>query len=322
LEEGHGVSRKETSAWLGTLSKEQRQVIRALHEIRPAWNWVVVLYPAVWFFAAVVSQSFPSLPVRLLGYVVIGICIHAMAVLVHEGSHNSIFRSRTLDRWVGFLLGVPVLVSYSAYRTLHGYHHRYTRDADDPDEFLNVTKNRTALSALFYSWLVFGTPIYLIHVAVTAFKRGTPRERWDCGVEYSLLTVIAAFVVFLCVRYDGWGVLLHVWALPMMIAMLFGNVRSWAEHQMTQPGHPLTQTRTVLSNRCVSFLMCNLNYHLEHHLCPGVPWYNLPRLHEMLKDEYRRAGSFVYRSYLRFLWDAVRVGVHGIARESAVHELG
>ena len=69
---------------------------------------------------------------------------------------------------------------------------------------------------------------------------------------------------------------------------MFGNVRSWAEHALTRPGDPLTCTRTVTSNRVVSFLMCNLNYHLEHHLFPGVPWYNLPALHALLADEYRR----------------------------------
>jgi len=313
----HGVSRRETSAWLGTLSREQRQAIRALHDISPAWNLVVVLYPVLWALAAYLMWTFPVWPMRLAGYAVIGISIHAMAVLVHEGSHNSIFRSRFVDRWVGFLLGVPVLVSYSAYRTLHGFHHRYTRDADDPDEFLNVTKNRTALEVLFYSWLIFGTPIYLVHVAKTALERGKRLERIDIIVEYLLLAVICTGVALLCIRLDGWPVLLHCWALPMLVAMVFGNVRSWAEHQMTQPGNPLTQTRTVTSNAVVSFLMCNLNYHLEHHLFPGIPWYNLPKLHAMLQDEYRRAGAFIYRSYLRFLWDAFRVGVHGIARESA-----
>lgn len=88
-------------------------------------------------------------------------------------------------------------------------------------------------------------------------------------------------------------------------------MRSWAEHALTRPGHPLTHTRTVTSNLVVSFLMCNLNYHLEHHLFPGVPWYNLPRVHALLADEYRRAGAFVHRSYLGFLREAARAGVHG-----------
>jgi fatty acid desaturase len=312
----YGVSRQETSTWLGTLPAETRAAIRALHDVRPVWNWVLLMYPAAWALGAAVILAVPTWPVRLLGYLVIGTAIHAMAIFVHEHSHGSVFRNRVLDRWIGFLMGVPVLVSYSAYRTLHAFHHRHTRAELDPDEFLNVTKNRVLLSLLFYSWLVIGTPVYLAHVAWTALTRGTSRERRDVIVEYALMAVIWGGVLWSAARFDGFGILLHCWALPMIVAMAFGNLRSWAEHTMTQPGHPLTQTRTVLSNRLVSFLMCNLNYHLEHHLCPGIPWYNLPKLHAMLRDDYRRAGSFIYRSYLRFLWDAIRIGIHGIARDT------
>ena len=85
---------------------------------------------------------------------------------------------------------------------------------------------------------------------------------------------------------------------------------------MTRPGHPLIQTRTVTSNAFVSFFMCNLNYHLEHHLFPAMPWYHLPRLHRLLQDDYRKAGSVVYRSYVRFIWDAVNTGPYGLALQT------
>jgi fatty acid desaturase len=55
----------------------------------------------------------------------------------------------------------------------------------------------------------------------------------------------------------------------------------------------------------------NLNYHLEHHLFPGVPWYNLPKVHRILLDDYTAAGSSIYRSYTRFLIDAFRAGIYG-----------
>jgi fatty acid desaturase len=48
----------------------------------------------------------------------------------------------------------------------------------------------------------------------------------------------------------------------------------------------MMHTRTVTSNRVVSILMCNLNYHLEHHTFPGIPWYHLPLLHGLLAPEY------------------------------------
>jgi fatty acid desaturase len=104
---------------------------------------------------------------------------------------------------------------------------------------------------------------------------------------------------------------MQVWIIPLLIASFYGNVRGWAEHTLTAPGHPLTITRTVTSNPLFSFLNINLNYHLEHHLFPGVPWYNLPKVHRLLLDDYRAAGASVYRSYARFLYDAFRTGING-----------
>ena len=77
---------------------------------------------------------------------------------------------------------------------------------------------------------------------------------------------------------------------------MFANLRGWAEHMLTTPGHPLLQTRTVTSTKLLSFLNVNLNYHLEHHLFPAVPWYNLPKVHTLLQDEYEQAGAFIYSS--------------------------
>ncbi|MDO8632295.1 MAG: fatty acid desaturase, partial [Phycisphaerales bacterium] len=299
--------------WLAEIPPEKRTALRRLHDINVSNSWIAAFFPVMWAAAAVVVMAFPYFLVRLAGYVVIGTAIHGMAVLTHEASHFSMFRNRRLDRWVGFLMGAPVFVSHTAYRVLHGYHHRYTREEEDPDEFNNVTKNRFLLSLLFYSWLVIGTPVYLIHVVATAMIRGTRRDRLDVLVEYAILIGLFGGTYALARHFGRTDLIVHCWAVPMIVAMVFGNVRSWAEHAMTIPGSPMTCTRTVTSNRIVSLLMCNLNYHLEHHLCPGIPWYNLPKMHALMHEEFRRAGAFVYRSYLRFLWDALRTGVHGIA---------
>jgi len=44
-------------------------------------------------------------------------------------------------------------------------------------------------------------------------------------------------------------------------------------------------TRTVYMNPVFRFLYWNMNYHLEHHLYPTVPYHALPELHEAIKDE-------------------------------------
>lgn len=306
-------SSKFSSNWLANISPQKRAILKELHEIKPVWNWIALFFPVMWGLIGVVVMSFPSWPVRILGYISMGTAIHGMAVLTHEASHYNMFRSRFFDRWLGFLMGAPVFISHTAYRVAHVDHHRYTREQRDPDEFNNVTKHRLLLSIFFYSWLVIGTPVYLFHVAITAMIRGSWRDRFDVLTEYALLVLLFGGVYKLLVYYGRTDLIVHCWALPMITAMVFANVRSWAEHTMTIPGDSYTRTRTVTSNKVVSLLMCNLNYHLEHHLLQSIPWYNMPKMHALLQEEYKKANSFIYKSYWRFLYDAFRTGVHGIA---------
>ena len=42
-------------------------------------------------------------------------------------------------------------------------------------------------------------------------------------------------------------------------------------------------TRTVYINPVFRFLYLNMNYHVEHHIFPTVPYYNLPALHREIK---------------------------------------
>lgn len=44
-------------------------------------------------------------------------------------------------------------------------------------------------------------------------------------------------------------------------------------------------TRTVLMNPVSRFLYHNMNYHVEHHMFPVVPYHALERLHETIKHD-------------------------------------
>jgi len=195
----------------------------------------------------------------------------------------------------------------------HLVHHRHTREPEDPDDLEFRIHDPRLRSIAFYLLGLLGLFVFLVHVPHQALRHGSREERRRVLLEYGALATLYAAVVGLAVRLDGLHHLLHGWLLPGVVTVGFVNVRGWAEHLMTRPGDPLTRSRTVTSNPVVRFFMCNVNYHLEHHLLPAVPWYNLPRMHELMQQPYREAGAFVYDSYLRFLRDALRTGVHGLA---------
>jgi fatty acid desaturase len=290
------------------LPPEVRALIRRLQRVEP-WRNLRRL-------AAFFTLAAGGIPLALggrgglvtaLGVFLIALAMVGLSVLMHEGCHHLLFRSRVASRLVGWLCGAPVLISVSAYRCLHLRHHAFERSARDPDDLERRAGRPATLVLLYYLMLVGGTYLYLPHVAVRGLAAAAWRERCLIVAEYAALLALVG---------TGWwlspGGMLRVWLLPMVVAAQITNLRSLAEHGLTTGGSPFTATRSVVSNRLASFVFCNLNYHLEHHLFPAVPWYNLPALHRLLLPSYREAGASVYRSYAEFLADFLRATRSGL----------
>ena len=290
-----------------SLSTEKKEKIRQLHELTPGYNMVILVFLGVWALAAYLVLQLSGFWPRLPFYFLIGGTLHALAIVVHEASHSNLYRSqkrlgRWANRWLGFLSGVPTLLSVSAYQAVHLPHHRYVRGLDDPDEFENITRRPLWLRIILLIWFGVGAYAYVFHTAFTGLKLANRQTRSRIIQEYLLIALLVGLAVYLAPP----DVLLHVWLIPALITAQFVQVRSLVEHIFTGGDNALTASRTVTSNFLVSFFLINANYHLEHHLYPGVPWYRLRELHSLLLDDFRRAGASIYSSYLLYLWDACK----------------
>ena len=73
---------------------------------------------------------------------------------------------------------------------------------------------------------------------------------------------------------------------------LFAVSQHYGTQSVTTPDYLLT-TRTVVLDKVSSFLYANMNYHIEHHYFPSIPYYNLPKLHQHLR------ATVTYRYYAR-----------------------
>ena len=299
------------SEWYRTLDKDLKSEIRHLHDVTPAWNLAMVLFIALWIATGVAMMKLDNWAVMVVGYIFIGILVHGIGNFMHEGIHGNLFRRPQLDRWIGFVAGAPTLFPVSAYGVNHMLHHKYTRTSQDPDEMHNLSENKGFLATFFYVWFWIGTIIYGFRVPLVTMARGTRQEKINSLTERALI-VLSMVALFTAGYFYGFlMVIVHCWIIPLLIAGILGNVRGWAEHQLTSPDHPLRHTRTVTSSAFYSFFNINLNYHIEHHLFPRIPWYNLPKLHRLLLPEYKKAGASVYSSYFHFVYDAFRIGIHG-----------
>ena len=79
---------------------------------------------------------------------------------------------------------------------------------------------------------------------------------------------------------------------------------------MTDDVHdPLRNTRTTYANWLEKLLFApnNVNYHLEHHLMMGVPSYNLPKMHHLLKDKGFYKNALLEKGYWNIIKQAMKV---------------
>lgn len=289
------------------ISTEKREAIRDLHSLNYIYNLKIPFFFLLWGVSIYLFFQTESLFIHLPLYFLMTCSMVGLSILMHESNHNLLFKNRTLNRWVGFICGLPSLVSASAYRTLHLAHHAHTGTHDDPDNMEEAVPKSMPMVFFFYLFLFVGAYLYLIHLVIKSISLANAKMRRQVILEYFLIALTFTALFWLV----PFSIMLHIWIIPLLIAAQLTNVRGLAEHSLTTHDNVFTETRTVISNPFVSFMMNNLNYHLDHHLFPGVPWYNLPKLHAILKDEYKAAGSSIYPSYSAFLFDFFKVTFAG-----------
>lgn len=236
-------------------------------------------------------------------YLIAAASLHGISLFTHEAVHGVLSPSHSINRMMGIACALPVLQNYSAYKVLHLRHHKFVGQEGDPDHYDNYSTWTWLVFTMHWVRLIIGYPIYIVMIPILGFRQGRRSDRLWIVFELGLLLLLVAAVIASPI---SWTVLLHAWLIPMLIINTFVNIRGMSQHTfLEEPDDPVQGTRSILTNRVTTFFMCNENYHLEHHLFPRVPWYNLSRLHSEIKDQLvERKAPFV-RSYFEFVREFV-----------------
>lgn len=292
---------------------EIRKEAAELRILKPVWNIKLAGFFVVWAATAYMVVTMNTWYVSLIGYPLMGILLHGIGASTHESVHNLLSKNRVINNILGFVSGLPLLLSKEAFKVIHLKHHKYTREKDDPDNVLNVTSNKKLLSVIFYAWMLIGGPIYILTAPFTALKlTKSVKQRLQIIGEYLIIWTMLLVCISVLQDMGKINILFDVWLIPALLGSLLVNIRGISEHSMIKATNALTKSRTVLSNKVISFLYFNGNYHLEHHLLPNVPWYNLPKAHALFKDELYKNGAHITPSYTKVILDSFRLGIHGV----------
>jgi fatty acid desaturase len=242
-------------------------------------------------------------------WLVMGFVINGLVQLAHESWHGNLLPRRWQNTLAGTLLGLVVGIVHGPLRHDHLAHHRYNRTERDPDAY-NVGRRSFWPTALHYAIVVLGLPLSVIYFNVLYplqhYDRPALRRHWLVLLGYVAIHAIA------------WGLLaragltlaaLLVWIVPLLFASPWNGLKSLADHYANDwRGNRYRTATTVRTHPFVTWAWNGLNYHLDHHLFPRVPGYNLPALHAHIRPALAARHAPLYDGYAKVMLAAVLAG--------------
>ncbi len=294
---------------LDLLSKEQLKEIREkkdqINVVSISLNWLQIIAAMALFF------YFPNFLTFLLSIIVIGSRQFALAVLAHDGAHNLLFSNEKINDFASqWFCAFPLFSDNRPYRPYHLAHHRFTESENDPDISLSAPFPITKAS--------FRRKVIRDLTGQTGFRRysialksifSSEADNF-AGKIKKILDKIGGFfitnlVIFsLIAIFSHWSIYFLLWWIPAFTYYsLIVRIRNIAEHSVTPGDTNLNNTRTTKASLLTRYLLVphHVNFHLEHHLFTNCPWYNLPKVHEMLKGEPLRDKMCIEESYFSVL---------------------
>ncbi len=295
------------------LTRDELHELSALSPVRSTFHilaeWTLILA------AVCLCRRFFNPVVYLLTVAFIGARQHALLILMHDGVHYRLFRGRRLNDWTAeIILAWPNLISARAYRKNHFAHHRHLNTGQDPDWARRqgdatwvFPQHRRRLTMLMLRDVSGLGAIYYLKLAVMLLSRDTGVSRGFLATRYGFYAAVVAMFAW----FGALHVLLMYWFVPLFtwLIVIF-RVRSIAEHSAIEGrANAYAQTRSTRASLLNHIFVApkNVNYHIEHHFYPSVPFYRLPELHRVLmsKGDFKESVH-VTRGYLGVLRECVR----------------
>ena len=211
----------------------------------------------------------------------------------HEAGHGTPFKTRWMSDALYQVASFMVLRRPTRWRWSHARHHTDTLvTGRDPEIAIGVPTDLAHTLLQFFA--LKGGPVEYLRVVANALgrldaeeKTFVPEMEWPKMIRESRIWVlIYAAVIGSAVYFQSWLPLFFI-GLPSFVGAWLYTFFGYTQHA----GLPENVTdhrlncRTVYMNPVFRFLYWNMNYHVEHHMFPMVPYHALPRLHEVIKGD-------------------------------------
>ncbi len=227
----------------------------------------------------------------------------------HESGHGTAFKTDWLNNALYEIASFMVMREATVWRWSHNRHHSDTIIVGRDPEIavprpLNLRNFLLAFlgvpSAISYFKTVFIHSTGRLTAAERTFIPDSERGKVIRQARlYALIYAGVAGLALYCrsilpLMFIGLPHFYGAWLMP-----LYGNTQhaGLAENVLD---HRLN-CRTVYMNVLNRYLYWNMNYHVEHHMFPLVPYHALPRLHDLVKADMPKPYSGLWEAWRELL---------------------
>ena len=211
----------------------------------------------------------------------------------HESGHGTAFKTDWMNSVLYEIASFMVLRESTVWRWSHTRHHSDTIIVGrDPEIAVPLPPSLKAFVAAFFNLRVY--PKYFTRILLHSIGRMAAEEKTFipesefprvflrariCVAIYASVIALSIYErSFLPLLLVGLPNLLGAWLMPLYgYTQHAGLAENVLDHRLN--------CRTVYMNPIHRYLYWNMNYHVEHHMYPLVPYHALPRLHAAVKDD-------------------------------------
>jgi fatty acid desaturase len=282
--------------------------VKSLHRVKTSkgifaifQEWSIILATAY------LCERYFSWPLYILCVVVIGARYLGLGLIMHEGVHGLISTNKAVNNITGELFCAwPLFISMRSYRVKHLAHHAWLNTDKDPDFNAKINPNwqypMKLMRFIKLSLLqLSGIGVFETFKVMSGAKVETINKEKTPLYDHLLRLLFYVLIVSLFLVIDQGMLLLLYWIIPFATWTQFTNrMRRIAEHSGIDGKSSDMQTRTTKHSLLARFLLSprNISYHNEHHIYPGVPCYNLPKLHkELISTAALKDSLHISKSY-------------------------
>jgi fatty acid desaturase len=299
---------------LNVQGKPTRPLRDDLRRIPNARNAVAVASTLLQSFGVVIAAAVVNTWWSYLLAFVLMIRGHVcLNILGHEAAHRLLFSNRRANDWIGRFLAYSSYQAMLAYRRAHFAHHRDEMGPDEPDASLY-----SGYPVPPDSWR---RKLTRDAVGISAYKNfkvlfGAIRKRRTEALQIAALHVVMIGVSIVFMRPLAYVVWILSWSTVWRVS---NRLRAIAEHGgMIRSKDRRETTHVIRQSLLARYWMVpyHTGWHLAHHVDMGVPWRNLPALHDELVASGWVTADIEYPSYRAF-WRAASSGDGGSTSERA-----